>query len=162
GETLGNPRIVPETRPMKAQLIASLALLALASLPAARAFNEPLPEKAPVPASNPMNPAKISLGRQLYFDPRISRTGTVSCNSCHNVMAGGDDNRDFSAGIEGKLGGRSAPTVWNAAFLSAQFWDGRAATLEEQAKGPMTNPVEMGMSSHAVVIDRLKQIPGYV
>lgn len=138
-----------------------LALVALLPV-AAHAFNQPLPEQAPVPANNPMNPAKITLGRQLYFDPRISRTGTVSCNSCHNVMAGGDDNRDFSMGIEGKLGGRSAPTVWNSAFMTVQFWDGRAPSLEEQAKGPMTNAVEMGMSSHTLVIDRLKAIPGYV
>jgi cytochrome c peroxidase len=149
---------------MNKLIVASLLALAPAaySLPSAHAFNEALPEKAPEPATNPSNPAKIALGRQLYFDPRISRTGTVSCNTCHNVMAGGDDNRDFSAGIEGKLGGRSAPTVWNAAFLSVQFWDGRAPSLEEQAKGPMTNPVEMGMASHSVVIERLKSIPGYV
>lgn len=126
------------------------------------AFKEPLPDQPPVPAGNPMNPAKIKLGRQLYFDPRVSRTGTVSCNSCHNVMAGGDDNRDFSMGVEGKLGGRSAPTVWNAAFMTVQFWDGRAPSLEEQAKGPMTNALEMGMGSHALVIDRLKQVPGYM
>ena len=120
-----------------------------------------LPAKAPVPADNPMIPAKIELGKQLYFDPRLSRTGTVSCNSCHNVMAGGDDARPTSVGIEGQLGERSAPTVWNSAFLSVQFWDGRAPTLEEQAKGPITNPVEMGMPKHDLAVQRIKSIPGY-
>lgn len=122
---------------------------------------EALPE-VPVPADNPMTPEKIELGKQLYFDPRLSSTGTVSCNSCHNVMAGGDDNRSFSAGVKAQLGGRSAPTVWNAAYHSVQFWDGRAPTLEEQAKGPIINPVEMGMKNHQVVIaDRIAKIPGY-
>src|SRR3546814_1060205 len=72
----------------------------------------------------------------LFFDPRISSTGTISCASCHNVMEGGDDHRPTSMGVHGLQGGRNAPTVWNAAFLSTQFWDGRAASLEDQAKGP--------------------------
>ncbi|HEY9898028.1 MAG TPA: cytochrome c peroxidase [Pantanalinema sp.] len=121
-----------------------------------------LPEKPPVPSSNPMTAAKVELGRQLYFDPRLSSTGAVSCNSCHDVMKGGDDNRATSLGVHGKTGGRSAPTVWNAAHLSVQFWDGRAASLEEQAKGPMVNPVEMGNPDHAAVVKRLSLIPGYV
>jgi len=106
--------------------------------------------------------AKVELGKKLYFDPRISKSGAISCNSCHNVMAGGDDNRPHSVGVGGKLGGRSAPTVWNSAFYSVQFWDGRANTLEDQAIGPMTNPVEMAMASHDMVIDRLRRIPAYV
>jgi cytochrome c peroxidase len=123
---------------------------------------EALPDKVPVPANNPMTPEKIELGKQLFFDPRLSSTGTVSCNSCHNVMAGGDDNRAFSVGVKGQLGGRGAPTVWNAAFQTIQFWDGRAPSLEEQAKGPLINPVEMGMKSHAIVVsDRVNKIPGY-
>lgn len=120
-----------------------------------------LPHKAPEPADNPTTPAKVELGKMLYFDPRLSSTGSVSCNSCHNVMAGGDDNLAVSVGVKGQTGGRSAPTVWNAAFLTSMFWDGRAATLEEQAKGPLLNPVEMGMPSHAAVMDRLREIPGY-
>lgn len=122
----------------------------------------PLPAQPPIPKDNPMSKDKIELGKQLFFDPRISSTGTISCNSCHNVMSGGVDNTAFSTGIEGKKGGRNAPTVWNSGFLSVQFWDGRAASLEEQAKGPMTNPVEMGMKNHDLVIERLKKIPGYV
>ena len=98
-----------------------------------------LPDKAPEPADNPTTAEKVELGRMLYFDPRFSATGTVSCNTCHNLMLGGDDNRNFSMGVHGQMGGRSAPTVWNAAFASTQFWDGRAATLEEQAKGNEQN-----------------------
>ncbi len=108
------------------------------------------------------NLAKVELGKKLFFDPRMSKDGTISCNSCHNVMAGGDDNRPNSVGVEGQHGGRSAPTVWNAANMSVQFWDGRANSLEDQAKGPLTNPIEMGMKDHAAVIARIQQIPGYV
>jgi cytochrome c peroxidase len=97
----------------------------------------------------------------LYFDPRLSSTGTVSCFSCHNVMEGGDDHMTTSAGVHGLKGGRNAPTVWNAAFHSVQFWDGRAASLEEQAKGPPVNPIEMGMPNLDAVIDRVRHIPGY-
>lgn len=122
----------------------------------------PLPKRAPTPKDNPITKDKVELGKQLYFDPRLSLDGTVSCNSCHNVMGNGTDNRTVSVGIKGQLGGRSAPTVWNSAFHSVQFWDGRAASLEEQAKGPLTNPGEMGMPSHEAVIERIKKLPGYV
>lgn len=121
---------------------------------------EALPDKPPVPANNSMTPEKIELGKMLFFDPRLSKTGTVSCNSCHNVMGAGDDNRAVSVGIDGKKGGRSSPTVWNSAFLSVQFWDGRAKSLEEQAKGPIENPVEMG-ATHAMVVERIAKIPEY-
>ncbi|MGZ3689107.1 MAG: cytochrome-c peroxidase [Bdellovibrionota bacterium] len=120
-----------------------------------------LPAHAPEPTDNPSTPAKVALGRQLFFDPRLSVSGTISCNSCHNVMGSGTDNLSVSVGVGGKLGGRSAPTVYNAAFMSVQFWDGRAPSLEEQAKGPMTNPVEMGMTSHELVMKRILQLPGY-
>lgn len=122
----------------------------------------PLPDQPPVPAHNPMSAAKVELGRQLFFDPRLSLDGTVSCASCHNVITGGgDDDRATSVGVGGKLGNRSAPTVLNTAFMSVLFWDGRAVSLEEQAKGPLVNPVEMAMPDHAAVIGRLKNIPGY-
>jgi len=120
-----------------------------------------MPSHVPVPKDNPQTAAKVELGKQLYFDPRISATGTVSCNSCHNVMSNGTDSRPVSAGAHGKLGGRNAPTVFNAAFRSVQFWDGRAASLEEQAKGPQTNPVEMGMPSGDAVVGRIRAMPGY-
>ena len=126
------------------------------------AFGDILPSKPPVPADNPMTAPKIELGKKLYFDPRFSKDGTVSCNSCHNVMAGGEDNRAHSAGVNAKLGGRSSPTVWNAAFMSVQFWDGRAKSLEEQAKGPLTNPIEMAMDDHNLVLNRIQAIPGYL
>lgn len=120
-----------------------------------------LPEVAPAPADNPTTEAKVELGKMLFMDPRFSSTGTVSCNSCHNVMEGGDDSRSVSMGVHGKTGGRNAPTVWNSAFHSVQFWDGRAALLEDQAKGPVANPVEMGMDDVETAMDRVRKIPGY-
>lgn len=123
----------------------------------------PLPAQPAIPPHNPMSAAKVALGKQLFFDPRLSLDGTVSCFSCHNVTtAGGDDDRATSVGVAGKLGNRSAPTVLNSAYMSVLFWDGRAASLEAQAKGPLINPVEMAMPDHAAVIARLKRIPGYV
>ena len=121
-----------------------------------------LPSRPPVPAENPQTPAKIALGKQLYFETKLSVTGTVSCNHCHNVMAGGTDNQALSLGFAGQKGNRSSPTVWNAAYLSVQFWDGRAASLEEQAKGPLINPAEMGFLGHNLVMKRILAIPGYV
>ncbi len=141
------------------QQIAAIAIMASIATPALAL--EAIPDRVPTPSDNPMSSAKIALGKQLFFDPRLSIDGTVSCNSCHNVMASGTDNRPTSVGVNGQRGGRNAPTVWNAAFLSTQFWDGRAATLEEQAKGPPLNPIEMGMPSEQAVVDRLESIPGY-
>lgn len=138
-------------------LFATLGIAAKVELPW-----QPLPKVAPAPKDNPTTPAKVELGKKLYFDPRLSKDGSVSCNSCHNVMGSGTDNRAFSPGVGAKLGGRSSPTVWNAAFYSVQFWDGRAPSLEEQAKGPLTNPVEMAMESHDAVMERVRSIPGYV
>lgn len=142
----------------RAMLFAVLGL----AMPAAMAYDwQALPETAPAPADNPTTPEKVELGRMLYLDPRFSSTGTVSCNSCHNVMLGGEDNRSVSMGVHGKTGGRSAPTVWNSGFSSSQFWDGRAATLEDQAKGPVANPIEMGMSEVEEAMKRVRDIPGY-
>ncbi len=138
-----------------------LALLLALTQPMARAM-EALPKVVPVPADNPQTPAKIELGKTLYFDPRLSVDATVSCNSCHNVMAAGEDGRPVGVGVRGQRGGRGSPTVWNSAFHTVQFWDGRAASLEEQAKGPLTNPIEMGMPNHDAVMARVKTIPGYV
>lgn len=123
---------------------------------------EVLPASPVIPADNPMSEAKTELGKQLFFDPRLSVDGTISCNSCHNVMASGADSRPVSVGVAGQKGGRSAPTVWNSAFLSVQFWDGRAASLEDQAKGPVLNPIEMGMPSKDEAVSRIRSIPGYV
>ncbi len=112
------------------------------------------------PSDNPYTPEKAELGRILYFDPRLSADSTVSCASCHSPQHGFTDCKPVSTGIRGQLGGRSAPTIINRAYSLAQFWDGRAATLEEQAKGPIANPVEMGMT-HDDVVARLRGIPGY-
>ncbi len=138
-------------------LSSSLAM----ALPAPAFSWEALPDAPPIPKDNPQSDAKVVLGKTLFFDPRFSEHGTLSCNSCHNVMAGGDDNRPSSIGMHDARGGRSAPTVWNAAFQSVQFWDGRAATLEDQAKGPVTNAIEMGMGSLDEAMGRLKRMPGY-
>jgi cytochrome c peroxidase len=139
-----------------------LTLLVLLAQPALATDWQALPQEAPAPADNPTTAAKVELGRMLYMDPRFSSTGTVSCNTCHNVMLGGEDNRPVSMGVHGQTGGRSAPSVWNSAFSSSQFWDGRAATLEDQAKGPVANPVEMGMSDVEAAMNRVRGIPGYL
>lgn len=120
-----------------------------------------LPEKPPVPSDNPITPAKVALGKALYFDPRLSSTNKVSCSSCHDPRGAGTDSGSVSVGINGLKGGRRAPSVWNAAYHSVQFWDGRAPTLEEQAKGPMINPIEMGMKNHDEVVKKIAAIPGY-
>ncbi|MCB9913993.1 MAG: c-type cytochrome [Planctomycetes bacterium] len=114
-----------------------------------------------VPADNPMTNAKVELGRQLYFDKRLSRDGTVSCATCHDPARGWTDTSPVSTGIAAQKGGRSAPTVTNRLFGKTQFWDGRAASLEEQALGPIANPVEMGFT-HDEAIERLNQVKGYV
>jgi cytochrome c peroxidase len=124
---------------------------------------EPLPPTAPEPASNPSTPEKVALGARLFGDPGLSGDGTVACSSCHDTKRGGGaDGRQFSRGIGGQLGGRNAPTVFNAAFQAWQFWDGRARTLEEQALGPIANPVEMGSTDLNAVVERLKADRSYV
>ena len=117
---------------------------------------------ARVPASNPMTKAKVELGKQLYFDQRISKNGTVSCATCHNPEKAWTDNEPTSAGIDGQRGGRNSPTVLNTAYQAVQFWDGRAPSLEAQAQGPVQNKIEMGDQSYKEIIERLRTIPGYV
>ena len=124
-------------------------------------YKVPLGLKAPdVPADNPVTDAKVNLGKRLYFDKRLSRDGTVSCATCHAPEKGWTDQSAVSTGIKGQKGGLSAPTVLNAAYMELQFWDGRAKSLEEQAKGPIQNPVEMGFT-HEEAVARLKTIKGY-
>ena len=135
--------------------------ISLAGLGSALAFGE-FPPHVPVPANNPMTPQKIALGKQLYFDPRLSLTGNVSCDSCHRVTSNGSDSLPLSFGVLGRVDvSRHAPTVFNAAFNTVQFWDGRAKSLEDQAKGPLLNPVEMGMPNGKAVVHRVEEIPGY-
>lgn len=114
-----------------------------------------------IPKDNPLTKEKIALGRELYFDPRLSVDGTVSCASCHNPKLAFTDGQKASIGIRGQIGRRSAPTIINRVFSRAQFWDGRALSLEEQAKGPIVNPIEMGNKNHNEVVKRLRYIKGY-
>ena len=148
-----------------------LAALTLPGAPALRAETvvnraalgmfQPLIEVADNP-ENPVTDKKVDLGRMLYYDTRLSKNRTVSCNSCHDLASFGDDGLKTSKGINDQFGGRSAPTVYNAAIHIAQFWDGRAKNVEEQAIGPVTNPLEMGMPDPDYVLKVLKSIPGYV
>ncbi len=109
---------------------------------------------------NPLTRAKIELGRQLYFDSRLSRDHTVSCATCHNPNHGFADDSKVSLGVDNQAGGRNSPVAYNRIFSANQFWDGRAATLEEQALGPIANPVEMANTLQACV-DQLATINGY-
>lgn len=115
----------------------------------------------PIPADNPLTVAKVELGGQLFFDPRLSADDTVSCATCHNPVMGFTDGRPTSMGVKGQVGGRSAPTFINLAYApNGVFWDGRAKSLEDQAKGPIANPIEMA-NTHEAVVARLNRISGY-
>jgi len=120
----------------------------------------PLPTAVPIPATNLNYAAKVSLGEQLYFDGRLSKNGAISCAFCHNPVTGFADPKQTSTGVGGLRGGRQAPTVYNTAFNPFQFWDGRAGSLEEQAIGPIHNPVEMA-ETHENVVPKLGKIKGY-
>ena len=113
-------------------------------------------------AGNPITDDKVNLGRMLYYDARISRGQDVSCNTCHALDKYGVDEEATSTGFKGQKGTRNSPTVYNAAGHFVQFWDGRAPTVEEQAKGPILNPVEMGMPDQKRVIRVLRSMPEYV
>jgi cytochrome c peroxidase len=114
----------------------------------------------PTPSDNPMTPEKIELGKMLYFDKRLSKDGTISCATCHDPKKAWAEHSLTSTGIAGQLGARNSPTVLNAAYAAVQFWDGRAASLEEQALGPIENPVEMGHQLDVMVQD-LSKIDDY-
>jgi len=121
---------------------------------------------APLPAvmnspDNVVTDAKVKLGRVLYYDPRLSASQKISCNSCHPLDAYGAETTRVSTGHKNQQGTRNAPTVYNAAGHFVQFWDGRAPTVEEQAKGPITNPVEMAMPSNAAAVHVIKSMPEY-
>lgn len=114
-----------------------------------------------VPKSNPMTPGKIELGRLLFFDTRLSADDSIACATCHSPAKGFSDNLRVSSGIQGRQGTRNAPTIINRVSKAQQFWDGRAASLEEQAKGPIINPLEMGMLDLAAVTGKVASIEGY-
>jgi cytochrome c peroxidase len=122
---------------------------------------QPLPQVVPS-SSNLITEEKTALGRMLYYEARLSKTQKISCNSCHLLDKFGVDGQPTSDGHKGQKGNRNAPTVYNAAGHFAQFWDGRAMNVEEQAKGPVMNPVEMAMPSEKNVIAVLKSMPEYV
>jgi cytochrome c peroxidase len=118
-------------------------------------------DPVPIPPGNPQTPQKIELGRLLFFDPRLSVDGTIACASCHDPALGWSNGLSFAFGVRGRTGRRSAPTVLNAAYYDTLFWDGRAPSLEEQAKGPLTNPIEMGGQDGAAIAARVAEVPGY-
>ena len=120
--------------------------------------NEPI---SPIKPVQNINLSQVELGKKLYFDPRLSKSGFISCNSCHNLSMGGTDNLKTSIGHNWQRGPINAPTVLNSGLNLAQFWDGRAADLKAQAGGPIANPGEMA-STHTLAVDVIKSIPGYV
>lgn len=114
-----------------------------------------------IPSDNPLSSEKVALGEELYFDRRLSASGTVSCAICHDPAMAFADLQPFAVGHDGRAGARNTPTVLNAMFSDAQFWDGRATSLEEQAREPLVNPLEMGMPSFESVVERVAGLPGY-
>jgi cytochrome c peroxidase len=135
-------------------LVATLIALAL---PTGAMAAEPI---EPIKAAKPKSPAMVELGKKLFFDPRLSKSGFISCNSCHNLSMGGTDNLPTSIGHNWQQGPINAPTVLNSSMNMAQFWDGRAADLKAQAGGPIANPGEMAFT-HELAVDVLNSIPAY-
>ncbi|MGA7981437.1 MAG: cytochrome-c peroxidase [Chromatiaceae bacterium] len=154
-------------RPMTIVTLTAVGCLAMgqawsqtALMKQAQGLFKPIPVIAPLLPGNATTPAKVELGKMLYFEPRLSASHSISCNSCHMVGMGGVDLQETSLGHRWQHGGRNAPTVYNAVFDVAQFWDGRAKDLEQQAGGPLVNPIEMD-TTEAHVVEQLKGIPGY-
>jgi cytochrome c peroxidase len=166
--------------PIKTLLLASLLLLSLRSIDgfqntvhqdsvrARETFSLQLPPgimesvwRKRIPGDNPMSAGKIALGHALYFDKRLSADGTVSCATCHDPAAAFTDSSLVASGVAGKVGTRNTPTILNAMFNESLFWDGRASSLEEQAKHPLVSPFEMGMESNQKVVARVAAILGY-
>jgi cytochrome c peroxidase len=138
------------------KLIVAAATLAAGGLALAAA--EPI---QPIAPASDIDLARVELGKKLYFDPRLSKSGFISCNSCHNLSMGGTDNLPSSIGHGWQQGPINSPTVLNSSMNIAQFWDGRAADLKEQAAGPIANPGEMAFT-HTLAVDVLSSIPAYV
>lgn len=136
----------------------ALATAGAVAQAAAPRTDEPI---QPLAAAKVSNPALAELGKKLYFDPRLSKSGFISCNSCHNLSMGGTDNLKTSIGHNWQKGPINSPTVLNSSLNVAQFWDGRAADLQAQAGGPIANPGEMAFT-HKLAVDVLESIPGYV
>ena len=139
-------------------LATAFACGSLSSLGWAAKLTEPV---SPIQPAKVTNPKLVELGKKLYFDPRLSKSGFISCNSCHNLSMGGTDNLKTSIGHNWQKGPINAPTVLNSSLALAQFWDGRAKDLKAQAGGPIANPGEMAFT-HELAVDVLKSIPQYV
>src|SRR5690242_17481340 len=159
--------ILPKLSP--SLLAISAMLLATAPIGAGASVSSQIPQAllspfTPLPSSFQADarPALVELGRMLYYDPRLSRDRTISCNTCHALDQYGVDHQPVSKGVGGQVGDRNSPTVYNAAPQVAQFWDGRARDLEDQATAPILNPIEMAMPSDHFVVDALRAIPAYV
>ena len=138
--------------------LATLAAAISLSATAGAIKDEPI---TPIRPPQSINLGMVELGKKLYFDPRLSNSGFISCNSCHNLSMGGTDNIKTSIGDKWQQGPINSPTVLNSSLNVAQFWDGRAADLKEQAGGPIANPGEMAFS-HTLAIGMLESIPEYV
>jgi len=154
--------VLPVTVPLMRIAVYS-AILGMLFATAADVLGDDLPlglKKVREPKDNPSSNAKIALGRQLYFDGRLSSDNTISCASCHDPAKGWSNGEQFATGVGGAKGGRNSPTVINGAYNRFQFWDGRAGSLEDQALGPIQNPIEMNMTLEAVV-KKLNGIAGY-
>ena len=136
----------------------AVAMMVAGSAWAATVRDEPI---QPIQPATVESPAKVELGKKLWFEPRLSMSGIISCNTCHNLSRGGTDNLKTSIGHGWKAGPVNSPTVLNSSLAIAQFWDGRAANLQEQAGGPIQADVEMNMP-HTLALDVLQSIPGYV
>jgi cytochrome c peroxidase len=159
---------MPKSRILLAGGVAALALLAGGCAkskseidPARLAVFSPLPEVVQ-PKAGALTGERIALGRMLYYETRLSKNQKIACNSCHQLDKYGVDNEPTSEGHQGKRGDRNSPTVYNAAAHFAQFWDGRAADVEAQAKGPVLNPVEMALATDKQAVTVLKSMPEYV
>ena len=150
----------PAAQPSRHVLRLALGAVSMAALLAAAPLRAAEPVQ-PIAAHKVTNPAKVELGKKLWFDPRLSRSGFISCNSCHNLSMGGSDNLKTSIGDKWQKGPINSPTVLNSSLNMAQFWDGRAKDLKDQAGGPIANPGEMAFT-HDLAVDMLRSIPQYV
>ena len=146
---------------MSKRFALSLAAAALSAGFAGAALAQSAEPITPIEPAKVTDAALVELGKKLFFDPRLSKSGFISCNSCHNLSMGGTDNLKTSIGHNWQKGPINAPTVLNSSLNVAQFWDGRALTLQDQAGGPIANPGEMAFT-HTLAITLLQSIPGYV
>jgi cytochrome c peroxidase len=149
------------------RLVLSLLIFSGGLCTTAQAFEpfrpfQPLPESPPIPHDNPQSAARITLGKMLFFDRRLSVNGSLSCNSCHDLSRGGADFRPLSTGATGITGRRAAPTLWNVAYQTVLFWDGRAESLEQALSSHLIDKTVMAMPSSQAVVDSISRVDTYV